>query len=755
MKHLYLFFCFTILFTGEGLTQSKNEMKSDTGRKPQHTYKQPSTCSPYTAIFLSKLNRKIAKDSLKQLYNLKVKDEKYYAHSFIVTTAEFEKSKAVTKGVKLQSKAGNIYTAYIPVQKIEKLLTMKGVEYIEMGKKAEATLDNAKTYTNVNKLHNGQNLLQEYMGKDVVVGIIDKGFDYTHPTFFSKDATEYRVVSVWEQGESGTPPANFDYGNELTNVDDILENENDGLNAGSHGAHVAGIASGSGGLADSEYTGVAYKSELSFVATPDYFTSEIADGIYYIFNYANQLGKSCVVNMSIGGHRGPHDGTSAFDQYCDQLVDNGKILIGSASNDGDHNLHLDHQFEEEETIYSLIEFPGSSNNTNGETYIDLWGEEGTDFTFSINIYNTQDEEYEDYTEYITTSENGTYNFTLQDSDLFYSDTCSVYVSVESSNYNNGKPHVYIDFDNRDQNETGDFYDYVELEIIGVNTSFNAWTSNQGKSVFTNLDYTYPTLNGNTKSTIGEVGGTGKSIISVGAYTTKNSYIDFQGRYQTISTYAENGDIAPFSSNGPTIDGRIKPDIVAPGNVIVSSVNSFDSNYDGNSSSVVAGLTNNDNDWWFATLQGTSMAAPMMTGIVALWLEANPNLTITKIRELIDSHGVEDNYTGNLPNYTWGHGKINAHNVMKSLENTLRIEEFDQKVAVYPNPSEGRFNLGFENNNFNSATVYDLSGKKVFQTAIPESSTQESIDLNHLTGGLYILKLSGQKITAERKLFIQN
>lgn len=752
---MYLIFCLFFLLNGSISGQSKTEMKNDAARKPNFTYQQPLNCSPYTAILISNLQRKIERDSLKELYNLKKTNGEYYAHSFIVTNERFDKNKSLEYGVKLQSKAGNIYTAYIPVKQMKSVLLQKGIDYLDVGKKAKADLDNARAYSNVNKIHNGQNLSQEYMGEDIIVGIIDKGFDYTHPTFYNKNASEYRTVRVWEQGESGDSPSSFSYGNELKNTDEILDNENDGLDAGSHGTHVGGIAAGSGGLPDSEYTGVAYKSDIGIVATPNYYTAEIADGINYLFNYADQVNKPCVINMSIGGHIGPHDGTSTFDQYCDQMVGNGKILVGSSGNEGNANLHLDHEFDEEETIYSLINFPGSSNNSNGKTSIDIWGEEGSDLTFSINIYNTQDNEYEDYTEYITTDTDGTYSYTLQDSDFLYSDTCTVDIAVESSNPNNGKPRVYIEFDNRDQDESGDIYDYVELEIIGENTSFNAWTSNEGKSIFTNLDYSYPTLNGNTESTVGEVGGTGESIVSVGAYTTKNNYTDFQGENHSIISYAELGELAPFSSKGPTIDGRIKPDIVAPGNVIVSSVNSYDNDYTSNSNKVVAGLTNNSDDWWFATMQGTSMAAPMMTGIIALWLEANPILTPAKIKELIDSHAVEDNYTGNVPNYTWGHGKINAQNIMKVLENTAEVEEPGGKIAVYPNPSEGRFTLAFENYNFKNASVYDLSGKKVFQTDIPKSSTKENIDLKHVAKGLYILKLSGQKITAQRKLFVKN
>ena len=77
---------------------------------------------------------------------------------------------------------------------------------------------------------------------------------------------------------------------------------------------------------------------------------------------------------------------------------------------------------------------------------------------------------------------------------------------------------------------------------------------------------------------------------------------------------------------------MKPDITAPGNVIISSVNSFDTeNYSQNSKYTVTGLTNGSKNWYYGTMQGTSMAAPMVTGIIANWLQTNPKLTPSDIK----------------------------------------------------------------------------------------------------------------------------
>ena len=69
-------------------------------------------------------------------------------------------------------------------------------------------------------------------------------------------------------------------------------------------------------------------------------------------------------------------------------------------------------------------------------------------------------------------------------------------------------------------------------------------------------------NGSTNSTIGELGGTANDIITVGAWTTQSNTYSFDDA---------TDEIAPFSSLGPTADGRVKPEITAPGDVIMSSI----------------------------------------------------------------------------------------------------------------------------------------------------------------------------------------
>jgi hypothetical protein len=326
-------------------------------------------------------------------------------------------------------------------------------------------------------------------------------------------------------------------------------------------------------------------------------------------------------------------------------------------------------------LYSFVEFPYLSGKTNGRATIDIWGSPNTTFKVFTAIYNINSNSFEDYTLYISSNYRGVYIDTLYDKDPLFPDRCIVEISAVDKSPLNNKPNIKIYVDNTDQDDN---YRYVLIGIIGRNTTVHAWANSipDGLAIFVDKGYAYPVKSGNTDYTVGEIGGTGKSIISVGAFTTKNIYTDFRSRTQFIPYFTLIGEIAPFSSKGPTVDGRIKPDITAPGNVVVSAVSRFDSHFDSNSPLVVSGLTDGTNTWWFAALQGTSMSAPVVTGIIALMLSANPQLSPSQIKEIFQTTSITDNYTGITPNNTWGWGKVNAYSAIRKIvvsvteENTI-------------------------------------------------------------------------------------
>lgn len=386
-----------VLFQFLSIAQERKTLNlADTAKYPpaKCTYRSElKGLAPNTAFLLRdlvQLDRQLQKSDTAIIakYSLKQTHEGIFVGAFLKLPAEFDKLRLIEFGIKVNTDLGSIVTVLIPIEQFISFCKAQIVDYIDIGNKVEPLMDNARSMTNSNLVNQGIELPKGYSGKDVVVGIIDDGFDYTHPTFWDSTMNNFRVKRVWEQSNnSGTSPNGFDYGSEFDNTTDIV-NKLYSSNNESHGTHVAGIAAGGGTniQACNQYRGIAPESDIVLVAT-DMSGRGIFHGIAYIVNYAKSVGKSCVINMSIGGHIGPHDGTSLFDQACDtlrSLLPEGVILVGAAGNERNSKLHFVTSFSASHTSdYTFIKFNGEAA---GSGVIDIWGTQ--DFTVQICSYNT-------------------------------------------------------------------------------------------------------------------------------------------------------------------------------------------------------------------------------------------------------------------------------------------------------------------------------------------------------------------------------
>ena len=739
-------------------SQNLEELKK-TGKPSEATfvYDRPQNCALNTSFLMMDLKQNKDIEYLKNRYSLNEIDNNIYVGAFLKIDKEtFEKNNVESLGVKLNTEAGNFFTALIPINTLESLFEVEGIVSVEIAEKVHSTMDSARALTNVNQVHAGTGLPQAYTGNGVIVGVIDGGFDYTHPNFRNLNTQQTRISKVWEQYGITTAPA--PYGSYYVGPTEILNRMRDEIDE-SHGTHVAGIAAGSGGIsANTALRGVAYDSEIVLVSAG---TDQGAlDGISYIFQQATVQGKPAVINISQGTHVGPHDGFSNFDSMCNNLVGPGKLLVGSAGNEGSKLLHLGKTFSaSSNTLESFVKFGASSAGT---STIDIWGEVGKNFKVAVNIKNTNNNSYEDYTPYISTlsgtSTTTTLNYNLYDDDIFVPDLCTVMVSYEKVNALNNKPHVKLIINNSAQDDN---FKYISLDFIDSDGTVNSWCND---CTFNNLTYTSPVQNGDTNMTVGEVGGTGNSIISVGAYTSKNTYTAFNGTtinngpLPSIDFPGALGSVASFSSKGPTSDGRFKPDISAPGNVIASSVSRFDSNYVLSSPETVSYLTNNTNNWLFGMMQGTSMSAPLVAGIIALWLQAKPNLTVAQIKTILQNTSITDSFTGTgtvIPNNTWGRGKINALAGVQYINQFLNIDTFNNSdnFVVYPNPTTSKIFITSKEN-FGTYEIYNTLGQKVGEGAFNDSLNDKELDLSNLQNGLYILNFKGINFNKTVKIIKQ-
>lgn len=241
----------------------------------------------------------------------------------------------------INAQYGTILSTNIPADNLISVSQLPSVKYIEIGRPVHQRMNNVRSeqFSNVNKIHEGTGLTQAYTGKDVIVGIIDGGFQYNHINFYDTEGKNLRIKRVWNQNQSGTPPTGYYYGTEYTNAEEIIAAKQD--YAASHATHVTGIAAGA--YKGNEYYGIAPDADLVLVSynISDNSSSNtsITDGIKYIYDYAESVGKPCVINMSLGYHIGPHDGTSTFDRICDELQGEGRLLVGASGNEAEYNIH--------------------------------------------------------------------------------------------------------------------------------------------------------------------------------------------------------------------------------------------------------------------------------------------------------------------------------------------------------------------------------------------------------------------------------
>ncbi len=657
------------------------------------------------------------------------------------------------------TRAGRIWTVKVPVNRMNDFVHTAGIRYIQLDEPVRPSLDKARKTTRVDSVHGGYDLPMAYSGKDVVVGVIDFGFDYNHPTFYDTTHTTYRIKQVWQMNGTAAPPSGYSYGKEITDAAAIRAEGTDDPKQ-NHGTSVGGMAAGSGfgssATSSLRFRGMAYDADIVMVGVRrdsiggqwiEGSFSDFLDGVKYIFDYATAVGKPCVVNISWGSQSGSHDGTSLFNEACNTLSGPGKIIVMSAGNDGQDKIHLSKTFTAADTaIHTFLTF---NPTTYQRTWIDVWGQPGKTFCTRVTLYdgagvagNT--------TEFHCIDDAVTDTFLISSNGL---DTCYVQF-ITSSAEDNGKPRITVNMFNKST-------DTIGFSVMGVDGKIDMWNEYyyygfpyKFKSEFDALGYSWAET-GNTVSTVSDMG-SATSVLLVGAYASKVGFTDINGNNWSYSGYVLANRLVPFSSRGPMIDGRIKPDITAPGLTIATAMSSYDTSHTetgSNSTGVIAKYTDaaTSRDYYYCEFSGTSASAPAASGIVALLLQANPTLTPDHLKTILFETAITDVFTGVLPaagNNDWGHGKINAYKAMKRVVQEVGIYNYQGKkpdVVVFPNPTDGVFAIDYAatNNEPVNVSVYNISGvmvyAKLWQVGI--GTNRLNVALPNMAGGTYVVRLT--------------
>lgn len=588
---------------------------------------------------------------------------------------------------------GNMVTASLPPSAIESLAQNPDITRVEKISLKTSKNDNVAAQSGIVPVHLGiPPLPQAYTGQGVIVGIIDTGIDFKHLDFRDpSDPSKTRILSIWDQNDRRGPqrPDGFDYGTLWTQAD--IEATLAGQNVVrhqdriGHGSHVAGIATGNGSAVGA-YRGIAPNADIIYVNG----LGNVVDAVSYIFSEAQKLGRPVAVNYSAGDHFGPHDGTSLEEQMLDALVTEapGRILFAAAGNEGDSFMHWGGvnlgpdslwTYYHKDVFHSSviadeeIGFIGPIDGINGVVYntdaANTFLAVGLDSTSYISD-SPVPTGYHGQTNWVSLQELVEREDVLTDTLRYQNGQIAGTLELSAQTWVDGKVVFSLSI-----------FDHMSSINTDTERAIGAdWWRLMAKGSGEIHVWSYLTLSAEHSSVNHVVSAPAyrptDNRISVAIPATANNVI---GVGASVASTLDNpnltqGNLVTFSSRGPTADGRIKPELNAPGENVISTLSSLATP----EKATTIGL----HHW----LSGTSMASPVATGIAALYLQKNPTATFTQIFAALTSWVTSDNLTassGALPNSDWGYGKLNAFAALTTGAPIPALTDVDPLLSGQP------------------------------------------------------------------------
>ena len=621
-------------------------------------------------------------------------------------------------GCKELARVGNVSIAAIPLNKLGALSCGKQVKRIETGRRCSVQMDTTRLVVNAEAVYMGEGLSQTYTGRGVVVGVQDIGFDLTHPNFYSGDMSRYRIKAMWDQLSRDTIGSTLYVGRDYVGKEALLQlgHPLDGETQ-THGTHTAGIAAGSGAEGNgviSPYRGVACEADLvlvdnaadniSLIDPKDYYKYTYATdalGFKYIFDYAERMHQPCVINFSEGSSQDFHGEDQLYYDLLAKLVGPGRIIVSSAGNNGARNSYIHKSFGKERAGAFIM---------SNEKRFSCTAKSKQPFTFRVTIYdNAASPNIVDVS---------TVNI-CSARDSLLTDTLSVggkkyiwRVLAYPNSYDASE--TAYDFQLSSPSKVGDS-PQVSLQVIGRDADIELYRMS-GYMFPHALD---PVLDaGDCRYTIFSPSSS-PDVICVGSTSYRTQFVNYLGEKKVYDS-GQKGIRSSFSAMGPTLDGRIKPDVMAPGQNIISSYSTFfinnPKNVNASVKSDVRHFKYNGRTYAWNANAGTSMSAPVVTGAIALWLQADPTLTPADCLEIFAKTCTHYDKSLSYPNNLYGYGQID---VAAGLREVLRrkalgintigqkkvSEQYDNRIYLL----DGRY-VGTSDANLPKG-IYIRNGKK--------------------------------------------
>lgn len=731
---------------------------------------------------------------------LKTDGERIFA--FVAVNDGYSSADLEEAGMKVHSLRGDVAIVSLPLIEVNKIAAQPCIRKMSLQQELHTNMDRSRSDLGIDAIHDGSAFDVPYTGKGVLAAVIDQGVDPNHISFLdSEGMSRVKYLSYYDgtADRNGLPYAEF-YGQDLYDIDEDGNNYwlptadkfvTDVYEA-YHGTHTLNILGGGykgyvsivtqeGGAASTvsnPYYGAAPEADLA-VSCGSLADACVALGLNGILDYAAYRREvddmPSVISISLGQSTGPHDPDALMNRF---LAECGKesIIVVSAGNEGDLKIALSKNLTADDNSFASMVYPygyrydasqGAVSSTN--TYarngaVMIYGSDATPFTIKAFVMTGTQGNYRRRATFDISSEEGNYFL----SDTFYADYVGGSVNSTVARYFDG----YIGGGSMYDADLGRYYgafDYylltkaeginedgsegvvVGFEVIGSDgqriecycDGMNTWLYNYGMD-----DY----MDGRRDGTISDMA-VGDNILVVGAYTLRDNWVSLDGSKYGYTP--EEGfvidDIAQYSSYGTLADGRTLPHVCAPGSAVISAVSSpfIQETFKGHESYIPtnfqASASANGKTYYWINQTGTSMSTPMVAGSIALWLEANPNLSIDDVLDIVKKTAKRDEFVENGNQVQWGAGKFDAVAGLKEVINRTGagingvVGDGNNDRLILTSLGGGRFEVFVGETSRLDVKVFSLTGNCVFSHTY--NSSEAIIDLSSLAQGIYVVQVN--------------
>ncbi|HYF30235.1 MAG TPA: S8/S53 family peptidase [Chitinophagaceae bacterium] len=689
------------------------------------------------------------------------------------------------QGLEIRTVAGTIATASIPLDRLQAIANLPAIKRLELPllfRRHNDTL--MKTYTTVDKVLAGMAPLNmPYTGKGILIGIIDDGIEFGHPDFVDSTG-KTKIEAIWNMDRNGDHPPGFNYGTLwerdtlntfLTpayhyNPPHVMHNL---FGYANHGTPVAALAAGEKGVApDASLVGVALTAFTDTLLRSD----RIIDAIAFIYQRAKAAEKKCVINISLGTQwGGPHDGKTlvekAIDLYSKDKPD--LLVCVSAGNDGNNwkhwggfPIHADSSFGFARLAYG------------GDLYFTIPKHQSSSLFVSITDSRSPQ---------LNAPAISRDSILYQTPYLRIDNIINSTTPIQFTSYlKNGQPSASFRFT---ASHYSDDYDELIISLREFTSPplgnidwhihrfiFKGSGTVHGYFPFFNLHPLYhfgvnpypndPTYRSTDCAYTSGIPSNAFTVLSSGAYNIRNCYVN---PLQNVAVHAYFPcQLTYFTSHGPTLDGRIKPDILSPGENVLSA-NSRWTTFYGHQNII---------DYSYQMFSGTSASSPITAGIAALVWQRFPSFDRDQVINRIKSTAYVDSFArvfGPIPSNVAGWGKIDAFKALTDVSTdvsgvckqwlTCTVDRDpppppagpvpENTFRFYPNPSNGEVTVEYRSNVLLKLSIYNMLGQLVHVATLPPSPALQRTDLwlNHLAAGLYFVRCQGVDFEQTGKLII--